>query len=146
MKTTFKKIFLTIAVVCAIICMGAFAAACNKDDNADAYVFTVVYPDGRAVNGKADGNGGIKPGSNGEQGTFVLLQICDVDENNTAEFCTTPVALSEDGKLTINAKDLPELAAGHKWHVVLQGVPTGYTADDLYLTKPEAVTITLKTK
>lgn len=140
MKTTFKKIFLTVAVVCAIICMGVFAAACdNKDDNADAYVFTVVYPDGKAVNGKTDG-------TSGPDEKQVRLQICDVDANNTAGFCTTPVALSEDGKLTINAKDLPELAAGHKWHVVLNGVPTGYTADDLYLTKPEAVTITLKTK
>lgn len=140
MKTTFKKIFLTAAVVCAIICMGIFAAACDKKDgNADAYVFTVVYPDGKAVNGKTDG-------TKGPDDKQVMLQICDVDANSVAGYCTPLTVIGEDGKLTINAKDLPELAAGHKWHVVLQGVPTGYTADDLYLTKPEAVTITLKTK
>lgn len=129
MIKTLRRITLGAVIALAVVCMGIFAAACDKkDDNGEAYVITVLYPDGKAVNGQEDGTGGVKPGTDGEQGTFVQVQLCDAD--NEAH-CYTKLNLGADGKLSIPASELEEALEGvNNFAVHLVGLPTGYSYDD----------------
>lgn len=138
MKKIIRNLTYGLIVALAIVCMGVFAACKDNDNKNDGttYSVTVVYPDGKAVDGTKDGSG--------EYGnTKISVQFCEVDANNTELHCELPINLSADGKASTDS--LPELPAGHKWHVKVNNLPATYTYEDAnYMTKPASITITLK--
>ncbi|MDE5722466.1 MAG: hypothetical protein K2I30_07015 [Clostridia bacterium] len=145
MIKTLRKITLGAVIALAVVCMGIFAAACDKnDDGGEAYVITVLYPNGSAVDGQTEGTGGVI--GDGEQGTFVMVQLCDADNE---EHCYTQLRLGADGKLSIPASELEEALSGvNNFAVHLNGLPEGYGYDDNYKVSKtnKEVTITLKLK
>lgn len=147
MIKTLKKLTLTLAISVAVICACAFAAACNKEEDApagDYYVITVLYPDGKAVNGQTDGTGGVKPGSDGEAGTFVQVQFCDADNEAV---CYKKLDLGADGKLSVDASVLENAISGaSNFAVHLTGLPKGYTYDDNYTVSKTSKTLTINLK
>ena len=147
MIKTLKRLTLTLAISVAVICACAFAAACNKEDDAptgDSYVITVLYPDGKAVNGLTDGTGGVKPGSDGEAGTFVQVQFCDADNESV---CYRKLNLGADGKLSIDANELENaISVATNFAVHLTGLPKGYTYDNNYTVSKTSKTLTINLK
>ncbi len=137
MKTTFKRT--VICLLAVVLCLGValFAAACNPNSDEggnsnDNYIIKVVYPDGTAV---TTGTGG--PNENQLQ-----VQLC-VESGA----CSLKVAVDNNGTATFAPNELPTLPAGERYHIVLSGLPAGYTydatADNLYFSGPGTVTIRL---
>ncbi len=126
MQKTLRRTALGLIITVAILCMGIFAAACNKDDEeATSFKITVVYPDGKAVNGETDGTAGVK--SDGSQGTEVLIQLCDAD--NQAN-CYKQLTLGTDGTLEIKISDVEKALKNAKnYELHINGLPTGYSYD-----------------
>ncbi|MDE6613108.1 MAG: hypothetical protein K2K28_00945 [Clostridia bacterium] len=141
MIKTLRRVTIGAVIALSVICMAIFAAACDKNEDSEAYVITVLYPDGKPVNGQTAGTGGVT--GNGEQGTFVMVQLCDADNE---EHCYTQLKLGADGKLSIPVSDLEEALSGvNNFAVHLNGLPEGYTYEDNYKVSKtnKEVTITL---
>ncbi len=99
MKKIFKTLTIAIlAVSAAIAC--AFAAGCT-DKSGDAksdYNFTIVYEDGKAVNGLKDGSlDGV-----------VMTQICLPGENGSCIPLHPDFKVDENGKLSISQAKINE--------------------------------------
>lgn len=139
MKSIFKKIALLSALVISVVCLGLFAAACGED-SADAYTITLVYENGKAVNGKTDG-------ANGKTITF---QLCFADGSGCL---ATTAEVDENGKASISVADVKDTTA--TYHVQLNNVPANYGGSnddlgiletDINVSKPGSYKITLKAK
>ncbi len=137
MKNTFKRIVICLLTV--VLCLGValFAVACNPDSDDSGngnYIIKVVYPDGTAVT----------TGTGGPNEDQLQVQVC-VDADGGA--CSIKVAVDANGTATFTADKLPTLPAGAKYHIVLSGLPEGYTynatAENLYVDSPVTVTVTL---
>ncbi len=93
MKRIFKNLTIALLVLCsALVC--AFAVACNGDNEEPAaadYTVTIVYPDGKPVNGQTDGQGGGK----------VRTQIC-LEDGSCSPFFTENLYPDENGKISFS--------------------------------------------
>jgi hypothetical protein len=138
MQKVLKRIVLALTLCLAVICASAFTVGCGGGEDASGYTVTVLYPNGNAVDGTKDGTAGTTD-------TQVQVQLCFVDTAGVTGTCYTPVGLGSDGKATIT--DLPDLNSGEKYHVILRGIPTGYTYnEETYMDAPGSITITLVAK
>ena len=100
-----KKILTSLAIVLAVaitLCVGVFASACNNSSTATELTVTVVYPDGKAVDGTKDGNGDYN-------GNAIKVQFCDADNG---ENCYQLLNLGADGKITQSISQLQEALEG----------------------------------
>lgn len=137
MKRIFKNFTIAILVLCsALVC--AFAVACTNDnvDNPSTadYTVTIVYPDGKAVNGQKDGQGGAK----------VRTQIC-LKDGACSPFFTENVYPDENGKISFSqARVESVLGAGvttFDFHVLNV---EGYGDCSIEITAKGNYTLTLK--
>jgi hypothetical protein len=137
MQKVFKRILFALTLVLAIACVCSFAPACGGDNSQDttSYSVTLLYPNGDAVDGTKDG-------TKGPDDKQVYAQWCVIKADGTTGQCSNPTYLDANGTATIS--NLPELKTGEKFHLQIEGIPTGYTCDDTYVTEPGNVKITLK--
>ena len=94
MKKIFKTLTVAILAIAAVFACAFTATACKKTD----YAFSVVYEDGKAVNGQKDGDG-----DNG----LVRVQICEPDKLCYPFHNKYPIG--EDGKLTLTQSQVNEI-------------------------------------
>lgn len=111
---TFKRLLILLLSMAMIGCVAAFAACTDPKDpiSDDPYkeesgyiVISVVYPDGKAVNGPEDGRDKYDP----ETVKNVAVQWCIIDENGDMQACCpNPAKLDANGKVKISAQDITE--------------------------------------
>lgn len=138
MQKILKRVAILLAVMISVVCLGAILSACG--DNASGYSITVVYPDGKAVDGTKDGYYELDPDDK-----TVEVQICVADASGETLNCFSSKKLDANGKATLDAPDY-KLQTGEKFKIQINHVPTGYTYEYAYLTAPGSATITLKAK
>jgi hypothetical protein len=138
MNKIIKRVILALSLALVVACLCSFAVACDNGDNggsANSYTVTVVYPNGNPVNGTTDGTEGLTDSE-------VQVQWCIMLASGVqGDYCSKAIALGTDGKAT---QTLNELGTGEKYHVILRGLPTGYTYnEETYMSEPGSITITL---
>ena len=150
MKKVLKTILLTALALMLTLSLGLIAVGCgggngdggngdggNGDGgnggNATAYVFTVVYPDGSAVNGATDGTGGMNEDT-------AYIQLCDA----SGEQCYAPQKIGADGKVTVDKATVHAQLGDGELHVKIIGAPAGYSAPELNINSDMSeITVTL---
>ncbi len=93
MKKTLKSLALATVIAIAAVCMGLFAAACDKDEEATSFTVTVLYTNGTAVNGETDALKVQLCTSDGS--CFMKLPV--VDANGKASFDISEVETALGG-------------------------------------------------
>lgn len=141
MKKTIK-LFAVVLSLAIAMCIGVLAAGCNGDKEATEFTITVLYPDGKPVDGTKDGDPDKYVGGQ------IKIQFCDADN---ADNCYRPLNLGADGKLVQSISEIKSseaFANVNNFSVHIQGLPEKYTyADDIVLnSKNASVTITLQEK
>ena len=127
-----KKILTSLAIVLAValtLCVGVFASACNNSSTATELTVTVVYPDGKAVDGTKDGNG-------------IKVQFCDADNG---ENCYQLLNLGADGKITQSISQLQEALEGvENFSLHILGLPDGYSYDENIVLSAKNASVTIQ--
>lgn len=135
MKKMIKRIAVLLVIALAAIGMTVFTAACGS--KGETFSVTVLYPDGTPVNGLTDGTDGTE-GDGTIMLTYVFVQWCD------EKGCSNQVRIGEDGTASNNL-EVP--TDGNSYHILLTGLPEGYTFEDnYYASEPGNVTIRLIAK
>lgn len=107
MKKLFRTL-LTAIIAIGALCACVFAAACTNDgkDTKSDYNFTVVYADGKAVNGNTDGAQEL-PDNNGNPLNKVRIQMCyQLCEEYTSK---TGKSIDENGKISFSQQQINEI-------------------------------------
>lgn len=139
MQKIFKRVAVILAVMVATVCLGLCLTACGDDEGtASGYSVTVVYPDGKAVDGTKDGYYDLD-----EDLEYVEVQICIVKADGSTGTCYDTKKLDAEGKATLDEPPVT-LKEGEKFKIQINYVPEGYTYEYAYMTKPGSTTITLK--
>lgn len=133
-----KKILTSLAIVLAVaitLCVGVFASACNNSSTANELTVTVVYPDGKAVDGTKDGNGDYN-------GNAIKVQFCDADNG---ENCYQLLNLGADGKITQSISQLQEALEGvENFSLHILGLPDGYSYDENIVLSAKNASVTIQ--
>ncbi|MDE6442346.1 MAG: hypothetical protein K2L12_06320 [Clostridia bacterium] len=139
MQKIFKRVAILLAVMVSVVCLGVCLSACDgENDNTSGYSITVVYPDGKAVDGTKDGYFDLD-----ENDKTVEVQICVVLANGETGRCFSTKKLDANGKATLDAPDY-KLQKDEKFKIQINHIPQGYTYEYAYFTAPGSQTITLK--
>lgn len=134
MKKLFKSLVVTIAIALSVTCMAMFITACDGNKDKENFVITVLYPNGEAVNGTADGTAGMDSKS-------VMIQICQKDDPTA---CYKMLQLGADGTVKVSIADVKNAIGEGNYIMHIQGVPQGYTYDeDNYVLNTETTAVTV---
>ena len=142
MSNILKRFTLLAALIVAVLCAGVFAACGDQGETQETtydYSITVVYPDGKAVDGTKDGYYDLDP-----EDKQMTVQWCVLQTNGELGICSTPLNLGANGKAGTNS--LPALGEGEKYEIHVNKIPQGYVYETPYITTTSKrnVTITLK--
>lgn len=145
MQKNLKRFALLLVVMVALftVCLGCLTAC----DNTSGYSITVVYPDGKAVDGTKDGLNDLD-----ENDKTVSVQICITDASGQTVNCFDGKKLDANGKATLSEPDYT-LKEGESFKIQVNNVPDGYKVSEEFprryyngehVTKPGDYIVTLE--